>query len=308
MSLRVYHSHQFELALPAGHRFPMAKYRLLYERVAAHAGALGMAVLPAPKAELADILRVHEPGYVDRVLNGGLSATEQRRIGFPWTPAMAERSLHVSGATKAALRDALAGHAIAVTLAGGTHHAAYAHGAGYCVFNDSVIAARFAQAQGLARRLLIVDLDVHQGDGSASLCASDPSIFTLSVHAARNYPALKPPSDLDVPLADGTGDTEYLVQLERALDQALARAQPDAVIYLAGADPFIDDRLGFLALTKAGLAARDAMVIDRCRALGLPLAISMAGGYAENVADIVDIHFATIEIAAHRARRALNPE
>lgn len=276
----------------------MAKYRLLHERVAAAATGLGIDLGEAPPASLDDLHRVHDPAYVARVLDGTLSASEQRRIGFPWSPALAARALRVSGATIAALRSAIEHAGLSATLAGGTHHAAHAHGAGYCVFNDSVVAARHVLAHRLAERVLIVDLDVHHGDGTASLVADDPRIFAFSMHAARNYPAVKPPGDLDVPLPDGTGDAEYLALLGRHLAEALERSRPDAVVYLAGADPFEHDRLGFLALTKAGLAARDRHVLGTCRALGLPVAISMAGGYAESVDDIVDIHFQTIAIAA----------
>lgn len=276
----------------------MAKYRLLHERVAAAATEFGIDLGEAPPASLDDLHRVHDPAYVARVLDGTLSASEQRRIGFPWSPALAARALRVSGATIAALRSAIEHAGLSATLAGGTHHAAHAHGAGYCVFNDSVVAARHVIAHRLAERLLIVDLDVHHGDGTASLVAGDPRIFAFSMHAARNYPAVKPPGDLDVPLPDGTGDEEYLALLERHLAEAIERSRPDAVVYLAGADPFEHDRLGFLALTKSGLAARDRHVLGTCRALGLPVAISMAGGYAESVDDIVDIHFGTIAIAA----------
>jgi acetoin utilization deacetylase AcuC-like enzyme len=221
-----------------------------------------------------------------------------RRIGFPWSPAMVERSRRSSGGTLMALRSALAGDGIAVNLAGGTHHAGYARGGGYCVFNDAVVAARHVQAHGLAERVLVVDLDVHQGNGTAELCADDAAIFTFSMHAGRNYPAVKPASDLDVSLDDGTGDQAYLDALARHLPQALARARADAVVYLAGADPYAGDRLGYLALSKAGLAERDRQVLAACRRQGLPVAVCMAGGYAPDVEDIVDIHEATVRIAA----------
>ena len=301
--MRVWSNPEFVLPLPEGHRFPMAKYRRLHERVAAAATDLGIVVGEAPPASLDDLHRAHDPGYVARVLDGGLSASEQRRIGFPWSPALAARALRVAGATIAALRSAIEHGSFSATLAGGTHHAAYAHGAGYCVFNDSVVAARHVLAARLASRVLVVDLDVHHGDGTASLVADDPRIFAFSMHAARNYPAVKPPGDLDVPLPDGIGDAEYLALLEHHLDEAIARARPDAVVYLAGADPYEHDRLGFLKLSKAGLAARDRHVLGTCRALGLPVAISMAGGYAESVEDIVDIHFRTVAIAASLAQQ-----
>lgn len=300
--MRVWYSHHFALPLPDGHRFPMAKYPLLHARVAAAAERLGIVLAEAPAATREDLLRVHSADYVARVFEGRLGAQEQRRIGFPWSPALAERARRVSGATIAALRAALAGDGVGVTLAGGTHHAAADRGAGYCVFNDSVVAARHVQAAGLARRLLVVDLDVHHGDGTARLVRDDPSIYAFSVHAARNYPAVKPPSDLDVALPDGTDDARYLDCLAVHLPRAIAQARADAVIYLAGADPYAGDRLGLLALSKAGLAERDRMVLQRCAEAGLPVAISMAGGYAEAVEDIVDIHYATVLAAARHAR------
>jgi acetoin utilization deacetylase AcuC-like enzyme len=300
--MKAYYSHHFVLPLPEGHRFPMAKYRRLHERLQANAAALGIELLEPPAATEEDLLRAHDAAYVRRVLDGTLAAAELRRIGFPWSPAVAERSRRVSGATIAALGAAIAGDGIAVNLAGGTHHAFADRGGGYCIFNDSVVAARHVQARGLARRVLMVDLDVHHGDGTAALCRDDPSLFAFSMHAARNYPAVKPPGDLDVALPDGTDDAAYLDALAAHLPQAIARARPDAVVYLAGADPFVGDRLGFLALTKPGLAERDRQVVAACRRAGLPLAISMAGGYAEDVEDIVDIHEATVRIAAASQR------
>jgi acetoin utilization deacetylase AcuC-like enzyme len=302
--MKAYYSHQFVLPLPDGHRFPMAKYRRLHERLQASAAALGIELLEPPAASEEDLLRVHDTAYVRRVLDGTLAPSELRRIGFPWSPAVAERSRRVSGATCAALAAAIGGDGIAVNLAGGTHHAFADRGGGYCIFNDSVVAARHVQSRGLARRVLMVDLDVHHGDGTAALCRDDPDLFAFSMHAARNYPAVKPPGDLDVALPDGTDDAAYLDALARHLPLAIARARPDAVVYLAGADPFVGDRLGHLALSKPGLAERDRQVVDACRRAGLPLAISMAGGYAEDVEDIVDIHEATVRIAAAGLRAA----
>lgn len=301
--MKAWYCHQFVLPLPEGHRFPMAKYARLHERLQAQAPLLGLSLHEPPEAGLDDLLRVHTADYVRRVLEGGLSEAEQRRIGFPWSPAMPLRSRRVSGATIAALRAAIAGDGIGINLAGGTHHAFADHGAGYCVFNDSVVAARHVQAHGLARRVLVVDLDVHHGNGTAALVAGDDTVFAFSMHGARNYPAVKPPGDLDVALPDGTSDATYLDLLARHLPEAIARARPDCVIYLAGADPWQGDRLGFLALSKAGLAERDRQVVDACARAGLPLAISMAGGYAEDVEDIVDIHEATVRVAA-RSRAA----
>jgi len=241
---------------------------------------------------------VHCPDYIRRMGSGNASDQEMRRIGFPWSPQMVERSRRSSGATMQALEAAINGKTIAVNLAGGTHHAAYDRGGGYCVFNDSVVAARHVQARHLAKKILIVDLDVHQGNGTAELCKNDPTIFTFSMHAEKNYPAIKPASDLDVPLRNHTGDAEYLDALAQFLPLAIQRSQADAVIYLAGADPFEADRLGYLSLSKAGLAQRDRYVINHCRQAGLPVAISMAGGYCPQVEHIVDIHAQTVQLAA----------
>jgi len=229
--------------------------------------------------------------------DGTATHEDMRRIGFPWSPQMVERSRRSCGGTIMALRSALA-DGVSVNLAGGTHHAGFDRGGGYCVFNDSVVAARHAQHAGWLRRVLVVDLDVHQGNGTAELCAGDESIFTFSMHGARNYPAVKPASDLDVALASGCGDADYLDALALHMGRAFTRARPDAVLYLAGADPYHGDRLGLLALTKAGLAERDRQVLEACRRAGVPVAISMAGGYAPEVEDIVDIHERTVALAA----------
>lgn len=285
----------------------MEKYALLAERVGRKATAWGVRLMEPDAASDQDLLRAHCPHYLARMISGDDVSADMRRIGFPWSAAMIERSRRSSGATMAALRHALLGEGIAVNLAGGTHHAEFDRGGGYCVFNDSVVAARHVQALGLAQRILLVDLDVHQGNGSAALCARDDSIFTFSMHARKNYPAIKPPSDLDVALDAGTGDTGYLDALARYLPEALDRAQADAVIYLAGADPFLGDRLGHLALSMPGLRERDRRVLQACHQQRLPLAISMAGGYAPAVEDIVDIHAGTVELAAGFWRMRQDP-
>ncbi len=219
-----------------------------------------------------------------------------KRIGFPWSPLMIERSRRSAGATIAACRSALAS-GCGVNLAGGTHHAHRGYGEGFCVFNDAAVAARAMQAEALAARVLIVDLDVHQGDGTADIFAGDDSVYTFSMHGRNNFPFRKRGSDLDIELDDGTADAGYLATLAVALPRALARSRPDLAIYLAGADPFCGDRLGKLALTKAGLAARDRYVLSTLRSAGVPVAIAMAGGYADDIDDIVDIHFATVALA-----------
>lgn len=292
----VYYCDTFVLPLPAGHSFPMDKYRRLRERIVAAQLPQLELKLPSPAA-IEDLLAVHCPAYIERVFSGTLSEAEQRKIGFPWSPQMAERSRRVSGATMAAARSALQ-DGVAANLAGGTHHAKYAAGAGYCIFNDSVVAARFAQRELGIEQVLVVDLDVHQGDGTALLTARDPSIHTFSMHAQKAFPAIKPLSDCDIALPDGTDDAAYLALLAAALPQQLAVSRAQLVIYLAGADPFMGDRLGRLGLSKPGLAARDRLVLQSCRDHGVPVAITMAGGYAHQIEDIVDIHFETIRVAA----------
>jgi acetoin utilization deacetylase AcuC-like enzyme len=293
--VRIFYSDHFVLPLPAGHRFPMSKYALLRERVlASEYGA--ECVVPDPAGDEA-ITRAHCPAYLERVVTGTLSVAEQRAIGFPWTPQMVERSRRTSGATIAAARAALQ-DGTAANLAGGTHHAFRDRGEGFCVFNDSAIAARALQAEGRVDRVLIIDCDVHQGNGTAAIFRDDPSVFTFSIHGANNFPFAKVAGDLDVELADGTSDRQYLDVLGRGLDEALARAEADLAIYLAGADPYLDDRLGRLALTKQGLLNRDRMVFEACERAGVPVAVTMAGGYARDIADTVEIQFATIETAA----------
>ena len=289
----IYATDHFVLPLPPAHRFPMRKYALLRQRVSAVAAALMCE--PAAVTD-ADLARVHDAAYIEAVVTGTLDPRALQRIGFPWTPAMVERSRRSSGATLAACRSALAS-GCGVNLAGGTHHAHRDFGAGYCVFNDSVVALRALQSEGAIERALVVDLDVHQGDGTASLLADDPSAFTLSLHGRGNFPFRKHASRLDVDLADGTGDAAYLATLSIALPRAIDAARPDLAIYLAGADPFEGDRFGRLALTKRGLAARDRFVLETLHRRGIPVAITMAGGYAHDDQDVVDIHFATVGLA-----------
>ena len=292
--MRIFFTDVFELPLPEGHRFPMAKYRLLRERVAG--AGLGTLHLP-PAATDAELARAHDPEYVARVVEGRLTPHEIRRIGFPWSPGLVERSRRSAGATIAACRAALE-DGVGVNLAGGTHHAGPDWGAGYCVFNDASVAARALQAERRVERVLVVDLDVHQGNGTAAIHRDDPSVFTLSVHAARNFPFRKEPGDLDVELPDGTGDEDYLREVEYALWAALPRARADLVIYVSGADAFARDALGRLSLSKAGLLRRDELVLGTCRDHGLPVAVTMAGGYARDLHDIVEIHFGTVRVAA----------
>jgi acetoin utilization deacetylase AcuC-like enzyme len=300
--MNIFYSDQFVLPLPAGHRFPMQKYALLRQRVA-NSGIVDPGDLHVPDAATdAQLCRAHTAEYVGRVQHGDLTAQEQRRIGFPWSPGMVERSRRSSGATMAACRAALAG-GFAANLAGGTHHAYADHGEGYCVFNDSAVAARAMQAEGRAKRIVIIDCDVHQGNGTAAILAGDRTIFTFSIHGANNFPFHKEQSDLDIALEDGTGDDAYLAALDQGLCQALEVSHADLAIYLAGADPYHDDKLGRLKLTKPGLAARDRMVLHYCHDAGIPVAITMAGGYARNVEDTADIHFQTVRLAVELSAR-----
>jgi len=301
----IYSSERYVLPLPPGHRFPMPKYAALRQRVAALAPDRMREPEPATDAELCG---PHAAGYVADVVSGSLDAAAQRRIGFPWSPAMVARSRHSAGATLAACRSALA-HGCGINLAGGTHHAHRDWGSGFCVFNDAAVAIRALQAERRIERAMVVDLDVHQGDGTAAILTGDDSTFTLSLHGRRNFPFRKASSDLDVELDDGTGDVAYGSALRAALGVALDRFMPDLVIYLAGADPYVGDRLGRLALSKPGLAERDRFVLETLAARDVPVAIAMAGGYASDIQDSVDIHAATIGIALalhapHGATRA----
>jgi acetoin utilization deacetylase AcuC-like enzyme len=301
--MKAFYCDHFVLPLPSTHRFPMAKYRLLRELVVAE-GILEAGDLHEPAAAPWETIRlVHDASYVAAVADGSIGPDVQRRIGFPWSPLMVERARRSVGGTIAAACAALQDMTSA-NLAGGTHHAFADRGEGYCVFNDVAVAARVVQREGLVRRPAVVDCDVHQGNGTAAIFRSDPSVFTFSIHAERNYPFRKEASDLDVMLPDGTGDAGYLARLEEAMALVLDRHRPDFVFYVAGADPYEGDRLGRLALTVEGLAARDAMVFDRCRSAGIPVAVSMAGGYAADVDAIVRIHANTIREASRSSTRA----
>ncbi|MEZ5292475.1 MAG: histone deacetylase [Vicinamibacterales bacterium] len=298
--MKAFYSDHFVLPLPESHRFPMAKYARLRERVVAEGVLAPGHLVEAPLAPWDDLRLVHVPAYVEAVANGTLPADMQRRIGFPWSPGMVERSRRSVGATIAAGRAALL-DGVAANLAGGTHHAFADRGEGYCVFNDVAVATRALQREARVDHVAVIDLDVHQGNGTAAIFRDDPSVFTFSMHGAKNYPFRKEQSDLDVELADGTTDAEYLAALDRHLSAVLERHRPALVFYLAGADPFAGDRLGRLDLSKAGLAARDRMVFDRCRLAGIPVAVTMSGGYAPDVEDIVAIHVSTIREAAASA-------
>lgn len=301
IGMHLYYSDHFELPLPEGHRFPMDKYRRLRHRIATSDEHRDDPLLIPTAATDEQLSRCHNVDYIRKVQDGTLSAAEIRRIGFPWSPKMVERSRRSSGATIAAGRAALR-DGFAANLAGGTHHAMSDCGEGYCVFNDAAVAIRTLQHEGLIGRACVIDLDVHQGNGTASILAGDDSAFTFSMHGAKNFPLRKSPSDLDVELPDGMKDDAYLSLLEQSLERVFAAGPFDLAIYLAGADPYEGDRLGRLSLTMQGLLARDEMVLDACQREGIPVAIAMAGGYAPDIDAIVSIHAATIGAASKRCR------
>ena len=293
--MKCFYSDTFVLPLPEGHRFPMAKYaglrqRLLEERILTP-GDLS----EAPRASWEDLRLVHTAEYTHAVENGTLSREAQRRIGFPWSPQMVERARRSVGATIAAANAAVA-EGCAANLAGGTHHAFADRGEGFCVFNDVAVGARVLQRERRASRVAVVDCDVHQGNGTAAIFHDDTTVFTLSLHGAKNYPFRKEPSALDVELEDGTGDEPYLARLAHSME-VVFDFRPDVVFYLAGADPYEGDRLGRLKLTIEGLRLRDTLVINRCRNAAVPVVITMSGGYSPDVDAIVTIHTNTIRVA-----------
>ncbi|BDI06639.1 histone deacetylase family protein [Sphaerotilus microaerophilus] len=303
--MRAFHADHTVPVLPPGHRFPMDKYRLLREAVAQQLPQLQLrAAEPASEGELA---LVHAPEYIAAVLEGWLTPAQLREIGFPWSPGMAERARRSVGATIQAARAALR-EGVAANLAGGTHHASAAAGGGFCVFNDIAVAARLIQAEYFragrgALPVAVIDLDVHQGNGTAAIFADDPSVYTLSLHGAKNFPFRKVAGDLDVDLPDGCGDADYL----GALDAALARlwadhdvrhgGPPGLIFYQAGADVLATDRLGRLALTPAGVAERDRRVLAAAQERRIPLVLTMGGGYGERIEDTVAVQLQTVEIA-----------
>lgn len=307
--MRAFYTDRFVLPLPEGHRFPMVKYARVRERCLAEGVLHPAGLAEPPAATWEELALVHDELYLRRVREGALAPLEQRRVGFPWSPQMVERSRRSVGATIAAGRVALdeaeaRGWGVAANLAGGTHHAYPGHGEGFCVFNDAAVAIRVLQREGRIGRAVVLDCDVHQGNGTAAVFATDPSVFTFSIHGARNYPFRKERSTLDVELPDGVGDDAFLAALELHVPHLLAGFRPELAVYLAGADPFHDDRFGRLKLSKGGLAERDRLVLGACRAAGVPVAVTMAGGYARDTEDTVDIHVATLRAAAALHRGA----
>jgi acetoin utilization deacetylase AcuC-like enzyme len=285
----------------------MPKYALLRERVFASALPPATLMVEAPPAADDEILRVHLPEYWAKVVNGQLDEKEIRRIGFPWSPGLVERTRRSVGGTLAACRAILPTNGsphhqsiipFSVNLAGGTHHAYPDHGEGFCVLNDVAIAARAMLAEARVEHIVIIDCDVHQGNGTAAIFHGDPQVYTFSIHADKNFPAHKEFSHLDIALPDGCADAEYLTALQAGLEIAIEDSSAELALYIAGADPFIGDRLGRLSLTKNGLLERDRMVFDACQSSGIPLAIVMGGGYAHHIEDTVDIQYQTVRLAA----------
>ena len=302
--MKAFYSDTFVLPLPEHHRFPMAKYRLLRERLVVE-GLLTADDLYVPDAiDLDDLRLVHDAGYVEAVEKGTLALDMQRRIGFPWSPKMVERARRSVGATLAAAREVCGAASISSNLAGGTHHAFRDRGEAYCVFNDVAVAATVLLRDRAIVRAAVVDCDVHQGNGTAAIFHDEPAVFTVSLHGANNFPFRKELSDLDVTFDDGAGDAEYLDALAAHLPDVLDRHRPDIVFYLAGADPYQADRLGKLKLTIDGLAERDRFVFAECRARAIPVVITMSGGYCPDVDAIVTIHCNTIREAIRSCQSA----
>lgn len=297
--MKIFYSDHHLVPLPQTHRFPMPKYARLRERLLESGWFSAQDWVASEAASDEQLLRVHTQDYLARLASGEISEREMRRIGFPWSPGLVERSRRSVGGTIGACRAALE-DGLAANLAGGTHHAYPDHGEGYCVFNDVAVALRELQAAGRLERAVILDCDVHQGNGSAAIFHDDDSVFTFSVHGQKNFPYHKEQGSLDIALADGAGDSLYLEAVRFGAEQSLAAAGAQFAVYIAGADPFAGDQLGRMAVSKAGLAERDRVIFDLCQAWRLPLAIVLGGGYARNIEDTVEIHLQTFEIARHR--------
>ncbi|MDJ0754029.1 MAG: histone deacetylase [Ardenticatenaceae bacterium] len=289
--MHTYYYDHLEFELPPHHRFPLEKYRLLRERLEQEQI---VTLRPAPRATTEDLLLAHSAAYIQQIQQGTLPRQYERELGLPWSPELAVRVFHTVGATIAAARRSIQ-DGLAATTGGGTHHAQYDRPQGFCIFNDAVIAARTLQRERLIQRALVVDCDVHQGNGTALITADDPTIYTFSIHCQDNFPARKARSDLDIGLPVACGDDAYLAALEEGLERALNEAKPDWVIYLAGADPHKGDRLGKLSLTKTGLRRRDELVFRRLKKAKRPIAVTMAGGYGKNIDDTVDIYLQTLK-------------
>jgi len=283
------------------HVFPMRKFRLVRDEVVRRGVLADSENLAPERATEEQILRVHDRAYVDKLLQGRLSVLEEAILELPYSKQLVEASFLCAGGSILAAREALA-RGVGINIGGGFHHAFPDHGEGFCVFNDIAIAIRALQHEGLIRRAAVIDLDVHQGNGTAAIFRDDPSVFTFSMHDEQNYPAIKPPSDLDVGLETGTSGAEYLAALERHVPAILERHRPHLVAYVAGADPFEQDQLGGLKLTREDLRKRDRVVFEASAAREVPVVALLAGGYAARVEDTVGIHAEMIEGAFQAAR------
>lgn len=295
-NVKIFRYDQYIYPLPDGHRFPASKYALLRQAVESSEVVPPDQLLVSTTASYEQLLLAHDADYIERVLTGTLSAAEQRQIGLPWSAALARRVQYSVGATIGAGRVALR-EGVAVSLGGGTHHACRAEGQGFCLFNDTAVAVRVLQEEGRIKRGAVVDCDVHQGNGTADILQEDASVFTFSIHGQRNFPFRKIPGDLDIGLPDGTGDEAYLAAVAQGLEQVLA-FHPEIIYFLAGADVHHHDRLGRLALTKAGIAARDRLVLQRCLENKIPVVVTMSGGYGRDIRETVAIQLQTVRIAA----------
>jgi len=307
--IEAFYTDEFVLPLPAGHRFPMEKYRILRDKVALSGREIRLSVPPA--ATVGQLALAHCPAYVQRIETGEVSANEQRDIGFPWSKAMVERSLRSVGATVAAVRSAMQ-HGASVNLAGGTHHAKRDRGGGFCVFNDLAVAARVYQTDWIANagrigpKVLVIDLDVHQGDGTAEILATDPTVFTFSMHGAKNYPFTKSVSDLDIALPDGIDDDGYLKELDSALNHIDSLFSPTLILYVAGLDVHQADRLGKLSLSDSGIERRDKLVLDWAAGRNLPVVAVMAGGYFPDLEHLTNLQLGVVERLAEYGQHYKN--
>ncbi len=294
--MRVFHSDRYDVPLPSGHRFPMEKYRLVRERLLEASVLMPSELEESRPVSREDLGRVHTPRWLDAMFDGTLTEPEARRLGFPWSVGLLERSRAAVGGTLQAARHAFA-HGVSGNLAGGTHHGFPDHGEGYCVFNDIAVAIRALQAERRIQRAVVVDLDVHQGNGTAAVFAGDDSVFTFSMHGENNFPFRKQPSRLDVGLPDGTGDEGFLDALSTHLPGVLDAAGADLLFYQAGVDPLAEDSLGRLSLTHAGLRERDRRVLQAAWSRSLPVVLTLGGGYAKPLSATVDAHVGTYEVA-----------
>ena len=289
---RIYYSPYYYADIGEGHVFPIRKFELVRDKLLEEMTLDPEEILEPEPAAVEDLHLVHTEDYIYRLQNGELTAKEVRKLGLPWSRSLVRRSLHAISGTINAARHCLTS-GIASNLAGGTHHAYPDRGEGFCVLNDVAVAIRVLQRDGLAGRFLIVDLDVHQGDGTAFIFRDSPDVFTFSMHGAKNYPLFKQTSSLDIELPDKTGDDEYLATLDQALERVRIH-DPDVIFYLAGADPYEKDKLGRLGVSIDGLRRRDEMVLRYAKEMGVPIVTTMSGGYAADIDDTVEIHCNTI--------------